>query len=55
MGAVNTLVWDELGYDGFNTDGWLPAVLADRASHKGHVVLVDAGGAVAAGNARSMK
>lgn len=22
MGAVNTLVWDELGYDGFNTDGY---------------------------------
>ena len=21
-GAVNTLVWDELGYDGFNTDGY---------------------------------
>lgn len=21
MGAVNTLVWDEFGYDGFNTDG----------------------------------
>ncbi len=22
MGACNTLVWDELGYDGFNTDGY---------------------------------
>jgi shikimate dehydrogenase len=22
MGAVNTLVWDEFGYDGFNTDGY---------------------------------
>lgn len=22
MGAVNTLVWDDLGYDGFNTDGY---------------------------------
>lgn len=22
MGAVNTLIWDELGYDGFNTDGY---------------------------------
>lgn len=22
IGAVNTLVWDELGYDGFNTDGY---------------------------------
>lgn len=22
MGAVNTLVWNELGYDGFNTDGY---------------------------------
>jgi len=22
MGAVNTLVWDEFGYDGFNTDGF---------------------------------
>ncbi|HBM86823.1 MAG TPA: shikimate dehydrogenase, partial [Opitutae bacterium] len=21
MGAVNTLIWDEFGYDGFNTDG----------------------------------
>ena len=22
MGAVNTLMWDEFGYDGFNTDGY---------------------------------
>lgn len=52
MGAVNTLVWDELGYDGFNTDGYglrqglledLGFSLKDSA-----VLLVGAGGAARA-------
>lgn len=52
MGAVNTLVWDELGYDGFNTDGYgLQRGLEQDLglSLKGsHVLLVGAGGAARA-------
>jgi len=52
MGAVNTLVWDELGYDGFNTDGFgLERGLATdlEVSLKGaHVILLGSGGAARA-------
>ena len=52
MGAVNTLVWDELGYDGFNTDGYglsrgleldLGVALKDA-----NVILLGSGGAARA-------
>lgn len=52
MGAVNTLVWNELGYDGFNTDGYglsrgleldLGVSLAGA-----HVILLGSGGAARA-------
>lgn len=52
MGAVNTLVWDEFGYDGFNTDGYglKNALKADLGvSLKGAtVVLLGSGGAARA-------
>ncbi|MGJ8649732.1 MAG: shikimate dehydrogenase [Opitutaceae bacterium] len=52
MGAVNTLVWDEFGYDGFNTDGYglKNALKADLDVHlKGAtVVLLGSGGAARA-------
>lgn len=52
MGAVNTLVWDELGYDGFNTDGYgLQQGLRQDLGFSlqgSHVVLVGAGGAARA-------
>lgn len=52
MGAVNTLVWDEFGYDGFNTDGYglKNALKADLdVSLKGAtVVLLGSGGAARA-------
>ena len=52
MGAVNTLVWDEFGYDGFNTDGYgLKSGLQNDlgASLKGAtVVLLGSGGAARA-------
>jgi shikimate dehydrogenase len=52
MGAVNTLMWDELGYDGFNTDGYglsrglehdLGVTLQDA-----NVILLGSGGAARA-------
>ena len=52
MGAVNTLVWNELGYDGFNTDGYglsrgleldLGVTLKDA-----NVILLGSGGAARA-------
>ena len=52
MGAVNTLVWGELGYDGFNTDGYgLKSGLAEDlgVSLEGsHVILLGSGGAARA-------
>ena len=52
MGAVNTLHWDELGYDGFNTDGYglRNALLNDLGlSLKGAtVILLGSGGAARA-------
>ncbi len=52
MGAVNTLVWDEFGYDGFNTDGYglKKAVECDLGvSLKGAtVILLGSGGAARA-------
>lgn len=52
MGAVNTLVWDEMGYDGFNTDGFgLKRGLAEDLglSLKGAtVLLLGSGGAARA-------
>lgn len=52
MGAVNTLVWDELGYDGFNTDGYgLKAGLLEdlgAALQGNHVILLGSGGAARA-------
>ncbi|MGJ8639460.1 MAG: shikimate dehydrogenase family protein [Opitutaceae bacterium] len=52
MGAVNTLVWDEFGYDGFNTDGYgIKAGLQQDlgVSLKGAtVVLLGSGGAARA-------
>lgn len=52
MGAVNTLVWNELGYDGFNTDGYglktgLEVDLAARLKGA-HVILLGSGGAARA-------
>ncbi|MGC6424255.1 MAG: shikimate dehydrogenase [Lentimonas sp.] len=52
MGAVNTLVWDEFGYDGFNTDGYglKTGLMQDLGvSMKGAtVVLLGSGGAARA-------
>ncbi|MGB1127510.1 MAG: shikimate dehydrogenase [Opitutales bacterium] len=52
MGAVNTLVWDEFGYDGFNTDGYgLKQGLLEDLSFDlkgGTVVLLGSGGAARA-------
>ncbi len=52
MGAVNTLVWDEFGYDGFNTDGYgLKAGLAQDLAvslKNTTVVLLGSGGAARA-------
>lgn len=52
IGAVNTLVWDELGYDGFNTDGYgLKAGLKqdlDVELSGTHVLLLGSGGAARA-------
>ncbi|MGB0415904.1 MAG: shikimate dehydrogenase family protein [Coraliomargarita sp.] len=52
MGAVNTLVWDELGYDGFNTDGYgLKAGLEfdlGASMKDSHVILLGSGGAARA-------
>jgi shikimate dehydrogenase len=52
MGAVNTLVWDELGYDGFNTDGYgLQKGLEEDLGFSlsgSSVLLVGAGGAARA-------
>lgn len=52
MGAVNTLVWDELGYDGFNTDGYglktgLEVDLGARMKGN-HIILLGSGGAARA-------
>ena len=52
MGAVNTLVWDEFGYDGFNTDGYgmargLAADL-DFSLKDASVILLGSGGAARA-------
>ncbi|MFP4167025.1 MAG: shikimate dehydrogenase [Opitutales bacterium] len=58
MGAVNTLVWDEFGYDGFNTDGYgiKRALEVDLAvSLKGaDVILIGAGGAARAAAVQCM-
>ncbi len=52
MGAVNTLVWGELGYDGFNTDGYgLKSGLAADLGvtlKDSHVILLGSGGAARA-------
>lgn len=52
MGAVNTLVWDEFGYDGFNTDGYglAQGLAADLGvTLKGaNVILLGSGGAARA-------
>lgn len=52
MGAVNTLVWDELGYDGFNTDGYgLQAGLTEDLGvslQDASVILLGSGGAARA-------
>lgn len=52
MGAVNTLVWSELGYDGFNTDGYglsRGLELDLGVSLKGaNVILLGSGGAARA-------
>jgi shikimate dehydrogenase len=52
MGAVNTLVWDELGYDGFNTDGYgLERGLEEDLGFSlecASVLLIGAGGAARA-------
>ena len=52
MGAVNTLVWDELGYDGFNTDGYgikrgLEVDLGERMEDA-TILLLGSGGAARA-------
>lgn len=48
-GAVNTLVWNEFGYDGFNTDGYGLARALELdlgvALRGGHVILLGSGGA----------
>lgn len=52
MGAVNTLIWDELGYDGFNTDGYgLEKGLKEDLGFSlsgSQVILIGAGGAARA-------
>lgn len=52
MGAVNTLLWNELGYDGFNTDGYglRRALLEDLDAplEGATVVLLGSGGAARA-------
>lgn len=52
MGAVNTLVWNEFGYDGFNTDGYgmKKALLEDLDFDLsgGTVILLGSGGAARA-------
>ena len=52
MGAVNTLVWNEFGYDGFNTDGYglRNGLLEDLAFdlRGGTVILLGSGGAARA-------
>lgn len=52
MGAVNTLVWNEFGYDGFNTDGFgLKSGLLedlDFSLRGGTVILLGSGGAARA-------
>ncbi|MEM8867434.1 MAG: shikimate dehydrogenase [Verrucomicrobiota bacterium] len=52
MGAVNTLVWDEFGYDGFNTDGYgVETGMKEDLSvalEGAHVILLGAGGAARA-------
>lgn len=52
MGAVNTLVWNEFGYDGFNTDGYgLKTGLREDLGfdlHGGTVILLGSGGAARA-------
>jgi shikimate dehydrogenase len=52
MGAVNTLVWDEFGYDGFNTDGYglKNGLLEDLdfTLRGGTVILLGSGGAARA-------
>jgi shikimate dehydrogenase len=52
MGAVNTLVWDEFGYDGFNTDGVGLSrgleVDLDVSLKDANVILLGSGGAARA-------
>ncbi|HKK18899.1 MAG TPA: shikimate dehydrogenase [Opitutales bacterium] len=52
MGAVNTLVWNEFGYDGFNTDGYglKKGLLEDLDFdlEDGTVILLGSGGAARA-------
>lgn len=52
MGAVNTLVWNEFGYDGFNTDGYgLKTGLREDLDFNlkgGTVILLGSGGAARA-------
>ncbi|PXA03193.1 shikimate dehydrogenase [Coraliomargarita sinensis] len=52
MGAVNTLVWNEFGYDGFNTDGYglKKGLLEDLDFDlkNGTVILLGSGGAARA-------
>lgn len=52
MGAVNTLVWNEFGYDGFNTDGYglKQALIEDLQFNLkgGTVILLGSGGAARA-------
>jgi len=52
MGAVNTLLWDEFGYDGFNTDGYgLKRALEvdfDLSLEATPVILLGSGGAARA-------
>lgn len=52
MGAVNTLVWNEFGYDGFNTDGYglKKGLLEDLDFdlQDGTVILLGSGGAARA-------
>ena len=58
MGACNTLVWDEFGYDGFNTDGYgLRAGLLEDLQFelKGStVILLGSGGAARAAAVQCM-
>jgi len=58
MGAVNTLVWDEFGYDGFNTDGYGLKTAIERDLGFGlegrAVVLLGSGGAARAAAAQCL-